>query len=198
MSRVFAIVPAAGHSRRMGQPKLLLPWKNGLVIDSVMAAWTESKVDQVVVVTRRSDTELQSACLRWPVVVTWPDSDPPDMKASIQHGVRWLQTNLSPSPSEGDYWMVAPADLPTLRTNVIDEVIAARSPQRIVVPRFEGHESHPVLLPWSMSVELSSLPANVGLNALLNSHAKVHVDLRKSEYAEDIDTPTDYRRIVSE
>ena len=31
--RFFAIIPAAGYSRRMGAPKLLLPFRNATVID---------------------------------------------------------------------------------------------------------------------------------------------------------------------
>ena len=53
--RTFAIVPAAGHSRRMGQAKLLLPWAVGTVIDSVLQAWTTSSVDRTYIVVRAAD-----------------------------------------------------------------------------------------------------------------------------------------------
>ena len=196
MSRVFAIIPAAGHSRRMGQPKLLLPWQNGLIIDAVLSAWTSSQVDQVVVITRRSDTDLLAACARWPVTVTSPETDPPDMKASIQHGIRWLQSNLDPSPSESDHWMVAPADLPTLHAHVIDQVIAAKHSTKITVPRFGDHESHPVMLPWSLAGDALTLTPDESLKSLLQRNVAHYVDLDSRDYASDVDLPEDYQRII--
>src|SRR5690606_37389168 len=48
--RSFAILPAAGQSRRMGAPKLLLPWGETTLIGEVIRSWKDSRVDQVLVV----------------------------------------------------------------------------------------------------------------------------------------------------
>ncbi|MEZ6078052.1 MAG: NTP transferase domain-containing protein [Pirellulaceae bacterium] len=68
----FAIVPAAGRSRRMGQSKLLLPWRGTTVIEHVIEAWLRSRVTQVVVVARRDDLELTRRVARQPVVLVRP------------------------------------------------------------------------------------------------------------------------------
>lgn len=192
-SRVFAIVPAAGTSRRMGKPKLLLPWRGHTVIDSVLDAWTSSDVSSVIVVCRKEDSALISVCQNWSVDVVSPSEDPPDMKSSLQHAVSLLQDKHV--PTDMDHWMVAPADLPTLDTAVINRVIHARDTASVVVPRFDGRASHPVLLPWSVSGGLWELNEDEGLNTLVERHPKRFVDFEESAYAQDIDTPEDYERM---
>ena len=179
----------------MGQPKLLLPWQDGTVIDSVLKAWTSSQVTHVIVVCRKDDAELIAACRKWPVEVVLPEEDPPDMKCSIQNGIDRIRESMS--PTENDHWMIAPADLPTLKTKVIDRVIDERNTTNIVVPRFDGHASHPVLLPWSLSPELSLLKASEGLKSLIERHPKRFVEFEKAAYAPDMDAPEDYERLVN-
>ena len=87
----YAIIPAAGHSQRMGRHKLLLPWKSSTIIEQVLAAWTSSRVSRVVVVARGSDRELQVICRRADVDLVLPDIDPPDMKISVQHALTHIQ-----------------------------------------------------------------------------------------------------------
>ena len=58
MPRTFALIPAAGHSTRMGQPKLLLPLAGQPLILHTIAAWQQSRVDRIVVVVRPGDEAL--------------------------------------------------------------------------------------------------------------------------------------------
>ena len=60
--RCYAIVPAAGRSRRMGTPKLLLPFRDSVLMDCVLDAWLASRIDAVIVVVRRGDTALRQLC----------------------------------------------------------------------------------------------------------------------------------------
>ena len=45
-----AIIPAAGLSRRMGEPKLLKLFDGEPLIDHVLKAWLASRVNRVVIV----------------------------------------------------------------------------------------------------------------------------------------------------
>ena len=51
----FAIIPAAGRSQRMGEPKLLLPWGQSTIIEHVLAVWCASRVEAVVMVVHPDD-----------------------------------------------------------------------------------------------------------------------------------------------
>ena len=74
--KFFAIVPAAGLSRRMGQPKLVMPWKSNSIIQHTLAAWHESRVDRVIVVVRPNDTELQQHLDGTAIDLVVPSVDP--------------------------------------------------------------------------------------------------------------------------
>ncbi|MCJ7779314.1 MAG: NTP transferase domain-containing protein, partial [Acidimicrobiia bacterium] len=50
MASVTGIVLAAGASERMGQPKLLLPYRGSTVLDATIAAVEASVADRVIVV----------------------------------------------------------------------------------------------------------------------------------------------------
>src|SRR5262245_47925889 len=90
VSRSFAIIPAAGHSIRMGQPKLLMPLEGRPLILHVLAAWLASKSERVVVVVRPDDADLAEVtkCAGAEVVV--PAMAPLDMKASLAHGLEHI------------------------------------------------------------------------------------------------------------
>lgn len=194
-NKCYAIVPAAGRSRRMGQPKLLLPWGSGKLIDRVLEAWTSSRVDHVVVVIRRDDAELCRACERWPVNVVQPATEPPDMKASVQVGLRHLASQYR--PADDDRCFIAPADLPALSSKLIDRLIQTDSDtSTIVVPQFGERQGHPALLPWKMTGEVFQLADDEGVDRLVARHSKAVVEFAAQEAVNDVDTPQEYRQAL--
>jgi molybdenum cofactor cytidylyltransferase len=195
-SRCFAVIPAAGHSRRMGTPhKLLLPWHGGTVIDHVLRAWTQSSVQRVIVVARSDDHQLHDACRRWPSVsLVIPQRDPDDMKRSVQLGIERIAAEHEPQAA--DRWLVAPADLPTLTSELIDQLIAAsRDSESIVAPQFGQHRGHPVSFPWSLTRRLFELGPDQGIDQIMADHGVECLDLPAGQRPEDIDTPADYQRL---
>jgi molybdenum cofactor cytidylyltransferase len=206
MSRAFAIVPAAGHSVRMGQPKLLLPLEGRPLIAHTLDAWRRSGVERIVVVVRADDAALAAAVqslLVSEVDIVQPPIPPPDMKASIQAALRHILAACSPAPD--DCFFVAPADMPLLSPAIIralrNEYI--REPGRIVVPVAGGRRGHPVLFPWALAASVHQLRPEEGLDALVkrDSIAEVaceHLFVKNQRPFADIDTPEEYRRLAGE
>ena len=96
--RYFALIPAAGRSVRMGTHKLLMPWNGMTVIDTVLTAWQESLVGQIVIVARRDDAQLLEALANRPLEILKLDSDSLDMKQSIQRcsqNMEWIKYILN-------------------------------------------------------------------------------------------------------
>ena len=180
----------------MGRPKLLLPWGDRLVIDAVLDAWCCSRVEKALVVCRSSDHELHKACQRWPVDLLKVDQPPRDMKASVQLGIQRIRADYSPCPNDG--FMVAPADLPTLSPRIIDRMVdqfAGTETSEILVAAYGDKESHPVLIPWSMTPNVFELAESEGLNALISRHRHQRVAFDHSERPADIDTPERYEAL---
>ncbi|HLF81383.1 MAG TPA: NTP transferase domain-containing protein, partial [Anaerolineales bacterium] len=59
---IAAVLLAAGESRRMGRPKLTLPWgPGGSVVSQVVARFREAGADPVLVVTGGDRKEVERA-----------------------------------------------------------------------------------------------------------------------------------------
>lgn len=217
--RAFAIVPAAGKSRRMGQPKLSLPWDGSTVIAQLLRSWRLSRVERVVVVVRKGDEALiqrvrqaieQGTSLpgadqdeantdRRPLAAVdllLPEIDPPDMKDSVRQALDHIQRLYQPTVD--DVWLLAPADVPTLSTAVINGLLAAtRSPQSsILIPTAGGHRGHPALFPFRLAAAVAGLSEQEGVNAILRRAPVEEVELGAAALAPDFDTPDEYARLV--
>jgi molybdenum cofactor cytidylyltransferase len=195
--RSFAVLPAAGASSRMGAQKLLLPWRGQTIIEHVLAAWSRSAVDRVIVVVRHADVELRRACEKFSVDVLPLGERPPDMKASARSALEHIRRAYAPEAH--DAWLLAPADLPRLEAGAIDAVLAAYDPLQptIVVPAFVGRRGHPTLFPWSLAERVDRLSAHEGLNALLPGARVREVPWSDESILRDVDTPADYANAVA-
>jgi molybdenum cofactor cytidylyltransferase len=205
MTRAFAIVPAAGRGFRMGQPKLLMPLEGRPLIGHAIDAWQQVGVDRIVVVVRADDAPLAAAVTSFQVAnidLVRPVA-PPDMKASIQAGLRHIADRLL--PTKDDCFLVAPADMPRLSPGIIRALIAEyiQTPGQIVVPVVAGRRGHPVVFPWTLAAKVHGLLPNEGLNALVELHAATELACDRlvadcKEPFTDIDTPEEYRRLAGE
>lgn len=179
----------------MGQPKLLLKWGEWTLMDQLLWAWTASAVDDIVVVVRQEDAELQDACQRWPVHLVKAASDPPDMKASVRIGRQFIEKHWR--PADDDQCFVAPADLPGLHPAVIDRLIDKDADASAVkVPHFGDRQGHPIVLPWVVTSQITDLPEDQGINQVVNQHTQQVVSFAADEYFGDIDTPEEYRKMA--
>lgn len=204
MPRCFAIIPAAGYSTRMGQPKLLMPWGERPLILHTIEAWQRSRVDRVLVVVRPGDEALEKIVRATKVELIVPESPPPDMKASVQAALRQIAASFAPSAD--DAFLVAPADMPRLSPAVIDRLIdehRTSDAPSILVPVASGRRGHPVLFPWTASTEVHRLESEDGLNAIVDRANPRRIPCEdlvtpdESAFA-DIDTPEDFRRLGGE
>jgi molybdenum cofactor cytidylyltransferase len=198
--RLFAIVPAAGHSRRMGRPKLLLPLGASTVIARMLSILKRPEIAATIVVVRPDDEPLRAAVAECGAIPLQPENPPAAMRHSVEEALRYLQRQFRPRPEEA--WLLAPADHPLLDPAVIDRLVAAwrSAPERIVVPACRGKRGHPTLFPFRLAFEVFALPPDQGLNSLLQRHATEieQVEIDSPAIIGDLDTPEDYARVLEE
>jgi molybdenum cofactor cytidylyltransferase len=194
---IAAIVPAAGQSLRMGRPKLTLPVGGVPLIARVIAALLGGGAGRVIVIVGPTDMpgnlELIEAAEGQGAEVLVSPTPTADMRASIELGLERISQGTEPEAV-----LLTPGDSPGLDAAIVARVIGRASdhPGLIIVPRHQGRRGHPLLLPWSLAIEIPRLPAGVGVNALLAAHPEAinAFDADDPGILADIDTPEDYRR----
>jgi molybdenum cofactor cytidylyltransferase len=197
LPRIFAVVPAAGFSRRMGRPKLLLPLGGRAVIARVLEALRGGGVDATYVLARADDVGLQRELDGSGVHTVLADDATEDMRASAELLLSRIREEQH--PLRNDAWLLAPADYPVLNPSVVSRLIASwrADPAGIVVPACGGRSGHPTLFGWPFAERVACIPAGEGLNRLLRDGAGQvrQVDFESPEILQDLDTPADYERL---
>lgn len=198
--RCFAVVPAGGRSRRFGTPKLLAPWRGQPLLALVLRALARVAC-RVVVPCTPAVPDLAAVVSGAGATPLELPRETPDMKATILHGLAWLEQHEQ--PSEGDVWLLAPGDAPGLSEVLLREmVVTAQQDQAVdfVVPTFAGRRGHPLLVRWRQVAAVRGLPPAEGINRLL---AQAGPRLREvvapsAGILVDVDTPADLARWQAE
>jgi molybdenum cofactor cytidylyltransferase len=195
---IFALIPAAGISSRMGRPKLALPLCDRSVLGRVVMALQQAAVQQILVVVGPQVPELVPLAQAAGAAVLLLAKQTKDMRATVEQGLSWLQAEFHPGAE--DNWLLVPADHPTLTPTVILQLLKARQQNphhSIVVPTYEGRRGHPALLSWKHVTGIQKFPSHQGLNVYLRQHADETLELPvdHSEILRDLDTPEDYEQL---
>ncbi|MFK7777721.1 MAG: nucleotidyltransferase family protein [Gimesia sp.] len=195
--QLFAIIPAAGKSRRMGTHKLLLSLGKETVIQRLVRALNASFVTKIIIVARKDDLLLKEHISGMNVQLIQPEIDPPDMKASVQIALDSINTHDRPVDEDG--WLLIPADHPVLNGPLIASLyhVWENSNASILIPTFQGRKGHPAFFRWPVSKEVFQLREDQGINALWNNHS-LQPELMECNHPEiliDLDTPEDYEYV---
>jgi molybdenum cofactor cytidylyltransferase len=186
-ARIAALVLAAGGSTRMrGANKLLLPVRGVPMVNRVVAAALASQCVQTMVVTGHEAEPVEAALADLPVSVVRNAASAQGMSASLRCGLRAL-------PHDIDGVLVLLADMPLLRAEHIDALIAAFDPAApgIVAPQRDGRRGNPVLWPRGYFAQIMDLHGDQGARSLLERSAAdaVLVEVEDDAFFTDFDTP---------
>jgi molybdenum cofactor cytidylyltransferase len=194
----YALIPAAGESRRMGRPKLSLPLHGRTVLECVITALRQASIEHIVVVVSPAGPDLAALAERAGASVCTLEEQTPDMRATIERGLDWLEAHFQPAADTR--WLLVPGDHPTLDAAVVRQLLQSGEaiPERsIVVPVYQGKRGHPTIMAWKHVRAIKELPRGLGLNAYVRSQAEEvrEVPVRSPSILVDLDTPEDYERL---
>lgn len=188
-----AVLPGAGASRRMGRPKLLLPYRGGTLVGAVVNALRGGGVATIVLVTSPEDEDLR-AWAREAGVMTAVNPDPQrGMLSSIREGIAALGRT-------GEILLVSPADLPALRSETVTALVQRMEDTGapLGVPVYHGKRGHPLAIAPALIPEIDTLDPDVGLKQLRDRHEALLLEVEVADpgVIQDVDTPEDYERIL--
>ena len=115
---IWAIILAAGESKRMGRPKLLLPFGENTVIETVVNNAIQSEADEVLVVLGYSAEKIAEKIKNLPVRISVNPDFCQGMLSSMQWGFEAL-------PEDTPAALIMLGDQPLIPSWVINKVIDA-------------------------------------------------------------------------
>jgi molybdenum cofactor cytidylyltransferase len=192
---IGAIILAAGQSRRMGQPKMLLPWGEATIIEHVITTFRNAGIENILVVTGGAREQVEEAIRKHSVQAIYnPDSASGEMLSSLQHGLAALPDRVGAT-------LIGLGDQPQVQEGTVRLICQAYQEHKsqIVVPSFQMRRGHPWLVIRQLWNEILSMQPPQSPRDFLNNHAReiYYVNVNTPSILADLDTPEDYRRFRS-
>jgi molybdenum cofactor cytidylyltransferase len=186
-----AIILAAGESRRMGEPKQLLPFGNKTMLECVLDAFDSPKIAQTIVVLGHKADVIGSRIGYTRAKIVQNPSFAKGMFTSVQAGLRAL-------PRGAKVVLIALCDQPRLKRATVEKLVVTfeRQKHKILVPSIDGRQGHPLLLSARYLKEILAMDETLTLKHFLANHdddiARLVVD--DKSVLVDIDDRATYNR----
>jgi len=184
-----AVILGAGRSRRMGKPKLLLPWHGSTILAHQIETWRQLGADVRVVCGPKPDPiqdELDRLEVAQPSRILNPQPDD-GMFSSIRCASRthW--------PAETTHFAIVLGDQPHLKKLTLQKLLHTVEEEfdSICQPRHSGSFHHPVILPRRFFNQIADTKAQILSDFLHGQHIEP-CDVDDPGLAIDIDVAADY------
>jgi len=161
LSGTAAITLAAGSSRRMGGGinKLLAEVDGEPMIRRVVRTVLAARVSRVVVVLGHEADRVRAVLADLDVTTVENPDHAAGMASSLRVGLDVVSAHVSV--------LVALGDMPWVRVETLNRLIAEAGPGRIVVPVHDGRRGNPVLWDRCFFPQLLTLVGDAGGRAII-------------------------------
>lgn len=194
MDDVWGIILAAGASTRMKTQKMLLPFGNETVIETVVRKVTNALKQNIIVVVGANREKISEKIKSYPVQIAVNENYMQGMLSSVIAGINTL-------PENAKAVLLFLGDQPQIPEIVMDEVINSwkTSGESIIIPIFNGRRGHPVLIAAKYKTDILRLNPDKGLRELMGKYKNdiFEMECQYSEIIRDIDTPEEYRNEIN-
>ncbi len=195
--RVWAVLLAAGESRRMGELKALLPWRGAPLLTYQVDSLLSAGAEHVVVVLGHRADELR------PLLVDRENVSRVINPLYLQGKTTSVRAGISVLDQYpvSDFLLLN-VDQPRTPETVRQVLETHRSNDfSITVPEYCGKGGHPIVLSASLLPELRAIDEeSQGIKAVVRRNALSvnRVPLDKPELLLDLNTPEQYQRALEQ
>ena len=195
MPGAWAILLAAGESRRMGGLKALLTWRGTTLIEHQVSSLFEAGVDRIVVVLGY-DADRLIPLVEGRENVEW---------VLNPHYLQGKTTSIKKGLSAVSYrdateLLLLNVDQPRSPATVRTLLERHHEHGRLItIPEFGGKGGHPIIVSAGLLSELQTVDEETqGIKAVVRRHADdtVRVDLDTPEVLWDLNTPEQYQEAL--
>ena len=140
---ISALILAAGQSKRMGQPKMLLPWGKTTVLGQIIQTLKHADISDILVVTGAARTDIEKICAAYETLVAHnPDYANGEMLSSVQTGLRSLRKK---TPAQAA--LICLGDQPQVQEGSVRAVVRRyiETEANLIVPSYQVRRGHPWL-----------------------------------------------------
>jgi molybdenum cofactor cytidylyltransferase len=172
-----AAILAAGESKRMGQPKALVPFQGSTFVEHLIAATRHARVGITRVVLGAGAEAIRTQLKIDPAWIVVNGDWPKGQLSSIRAALRSLAAGVT----EGI--LVCPVDHPLISAELVGRLIAGfdAGGKMIVLPKFRGRRGHPVIFRAALYEELLAASAELGARQVVWNHAAEVVEVETEE-----------------
>jgi molybdenum cofactor cytidylyltransferase len=190
---VGAVVLAAGMSTRMGKPKMVLPWGNSTIIQTVVNEVYAAKVENIVVVVGANREIVEDNLKKKEVsYIHNPLYTDGSMLHSVQAGIRVL------TETKCDATIIVLGDQPFIQKTTIEKVINEylEGKAKIIFPSYKMKRGHPWLIARGFWQEILDIKEPETLRSFTQKHTGdiAYVEIDNDSVIRDIDTKDDYEK----
>lgn len=188
---IACMLLAAGLSRRLGQPKQLLPWHGATLVRYSAQVAVAAQLNPIVMVTGHQADAVQAQVHDLAVTCVYNDAYADGQGSSVACGARWLH-HQPPC----DAVVVMLCDQPFLTVKHVTQCVAAWAVHRpdVLIPRVDGVRTNPVIWAAHTLPLLAQLTGDQGGRVLFTQGVvtPAFVDIADADLLIDIDTHADY------
>jgi molybdenum cofactor cytidylyltransferase len=186
------LVLAAGGSKRLGQPKQLLPYRSGTLLDHVLATARECSFDQLLCVVGGGADDVLAAVDFSGVEVVENREFGEGCSSSIAAALDAVD------PACGVLALML-GDQPGVTADAVAALLAGRGEAPLAACSYDDGRGHPLAFGRSMFGELSELHGDKAVWKLLDRRADEVVDVPvPGRVPRDVDTWEDYEAVLEE
>lgn len=193
MSKTAILILAAGESKRMGQPKQLLPYKDSTLLLEKIKQFQNLEKTQVFVVLGAFFKDIFPSLRELPVKVVLNSNWAEGMGSSLSKGIELIQKK-----EMFDRVLITLADLPLMESSHYEELIEMSKTQgkRIVQTEYDETSGVPVVFDKSLFNSLRRLKNEEGAKPLIDKYKKEVIKLRSTTPYFDVDTSDAYQKLL--
>ncbi len=193
--KITGVILAAGTSSRMGSTnKLLLKYNNHTVIEEVLEQLSNSKVDDILIVTGFENVRIEgllAGCLTDRMNFVYNGNYRLGRAESIKCAVRQIE-------GKTDAALFVVADKPSIRRTLINKAIDRYRKVRPAILYVEtpSGRGHPIIFSKTLFNDLLLLEGDRVGDDLIAKYKDNVVELEDGRVQVDIDTEQDYRTLT--